>query len=82
MFEFNFTTKDFIRSVWTFLAVYIVTAGGQLLGVANDLVESCKDACDFTSAKAQGIAVLIALASAILLAFKNLLLKDGSTLKG
>jgi hypothetical protein len=45
-------------------------------------VESCKDACDFTSAKAQGIAVLIALASAILLAFKNLLLKDGSTLKG
>ncbi len=82
MFQFSFTLKDFIRSVWAFVAVYVTVAGGQLLGVADDLVKSCKTSCDFTSAKAQGIAILIALVSAVLLALKNLVLADGSTLKG
>lgn len=82
MFELSFTARDLVRSIWSFVAVYVVIAGGQLLGIANDLVTSCKDACDFGTAKSQTIAVLISLASAILIALKNAVLKDGTTVKG
>lgn len=82
MFKFSFTKKDLVRSIWTFLGVYAAAALVQLLGVANALIDSCKDVCDFGTAKSQGIVVLLGLASAIVLGVKNLLLKDGTTLKG
>ena len=82
MFELSFTKKDLVRSIWTFVGVYVTVALADLLGVANDLIESCKTSCDWASAEAQSIAIAVALGSAILLGLKNLVLKDGTTLKG
>jgi hypothetical protein len=71
-----------VRSVWSLvlgaLAVFAVAA----LGIVNNLVTSCNEACDWNSAKTAGIAVSIGLASAILVGLKNLILADGSALKG
>lgn len=82
MFQISFTKKDLVRSVWTFLGVYVATAAADLLGVANDLIESCKSACDFSSAEAQSVAIGLAFLSAVVIGIKNLVLKDGTALKG
>jgi len=58
--------------------VFIVSA----LGILNTLVSSCNDACDWQGAKTAGIAAVVALASAILVGLKNLVLADGTIAKG
>lgn len=80
--DVGFTANDFKRSVWslvlTALGVFVVAA----LGILNNLLTSCSDACDWNGAKTAGIAAAVGLASAILVGIKNLLLADGSPLKG
>jgi hypothetical protein len=82
MFGLSFTTKDLVRSVWTFLGVYLAAALVSALGILNSLVESCNDVCDFGTAKQQTVTLALATASAIVIGIKNLLLADGTTLKG
>lgn len=62
MFNIGFTTKDLIRSIWTFLAAFAVTMAGYNGDVSK--------------------AALWAAVAAGIVAVKNLLLADGSTIKG
>ena len=82
MFHFGFTGKDVVRSVWAFVAPFVVVFAAGITGVVNDLVTSCKVHCDWSTARSASTALIIALASSILISIKNLLLADGSTAKG
>lgn len=81
-FSLGFNADDLKRSVWSLvlsaLGVFLIAG----LGIANNLIASCSDACDWNSAKVAGLAAAVGLASAILVGIKNLLLADGSALKG
>ena len=78
----GFTADDFKRSVWSLVLTALGVFAVAALGILNDLLESCKTACDWNSAKVAGLAIAFGLASAILVGIKNLILADGSALKG
>lgn len=82
MFDLSFTAKDLVRSVWAFLAAFVVTFLISALGILEQLLRSCETHCDLPEAKSALIALAIATGTAIAVALKNLLLKDGTTAKG
>lgn len=71
MFEFGFTKKDLVRAIWSFVFGFV---GFYILNTTQVV-----NADDPAAAAA---ALLTGAAMAGLSALKNLLLKDGSTLKG
>ena len=74
MFQIGFTIKDLVRVAWCFAFTYVATfftlANGW--GPVNS----------FTDAKAAAIALAPACLAAAFSAVKNLVLRDGTTLKG
>ena len=82
MFDVSFNAKDFVRSLWTFAFSFIIVFGATASGIVKDFISSCATHCDVATAKAAGIAAVIALGVSILTAAKNLLLADGTTVKG
>jgi hypothetical protein len=80
--KLGFGKNDAVRAVWAFLAPFVVVFVAGMLGIVNTLVTSCTTKCDLSAAKAAGIALVIAVASSILVSLKNFTLANNSKLKG
>lgn len=82
MFKVGFTKSDFVRSVWSLVLGALTVFAVAALGILSNVVTSCQTACDWNGAKTAGIAAAVGLGVAVLTGVKNLLLADGSALKG
>lgn len=67
MFKLSFTKKDVVRAAWAFGVAFLVALGASANGVH-----------DLSTAQAAVVAAVVA----GVLAVKNLVLADGSALKG
>lgn len=84
MFEFGFTRADLVRAVWAFVAIFAATFVALMVGPLQALQESCaaETGCDWSTAKGAAMAAGVAAIGTAALAVKNLVLKDGSKVKG
>lgn len=82
MFEVSWNKKDLVRAVWSFIGSFVIMFAATASGIVKDFISSCQTHCDVAAAKSAGIAALVALGVGIFTAIKNLLLKDGTLVKG
>jgi len=82
MFGLSFTKSDVVRSMWGFLLPFVVVFTAGLTGIAKDLLTSCQTGCDVDATTSAALALAVGVGSSLLIGVKNLVLKDGTTLKG
>lgn len=80
MFQFSFSVRDFVRSVWALVFASSASFIVAMTAIVTDVAKAC--GANITASKASVVALVVGFIAAIGTGIKNLVLKDGTKLKG